>query len=229
MALQPQYRHELKYEITPLEHVVLRQRIKVLMQPDCNAKGNGVYRINSLYFDNFNDRALRAKVNGTTNREKFRIRYYENDVFYMRLEKKQKCRDLCLKSSAPVQADQVCRLLKGDTAWMPGSDEPLVQELYVKMKERQLRPKTVVMYRREAYVFPWGNVRVTIDRDIRSGLYSTAFLSPDLPSIPILDPSKMILEVKYDEFLPEVIMDVLQIGSRRSQAFSKYAGCRSFE
>ena len=229
MALGLKYRHELKYEINPFEHVALRQQLRVLMRPDCNTRGDGAYRINSLYFDNYNDRALKEKLDGIANREKFRIRYYEDDLFYMRLEKKQKCRGLCLKSAAPMEVAQVERLLGGDTSWMPQSREPLIQELYVKMKDRQLRPKTVVTYRREAYVFPVGNVRITFDMDIRSGLYSTDFLSPDLTCIPVQDPSSLILEVKYDEFLPEVISNVLQLGSRRAQAFSKYAGSRSFE
>ena len=158
--------------------LVLRQRLGAVMQPDSHAV-QGRYFIRSLYFDTPADTALRQKLDGVNRREKFRLRCYNGDSSLIRLEKKSKLAGLGSKQSAAVTADEVARLLRGDTAWMRDAQRPLVQELYSKMQTQQLRPKTIVDYTREPFVYPPGNVRVTLDYDIRTGLGATDFLDFD--------------------------------------------------
>jgi hypothetical protein len=110
---------------------------------------------------------------------------------------------------------------------MLGSGRPLVQELYGKMRNQGLRPKTIVDYTREPFVCAPGNVRVTLDYDIRTGLSCTDFLDPDCVTIPAGD-APILLEVKWDEFLPSIIRDAVQMPGRRAAAFSKYAQCRIY-
>ena len=110
---------------------------------------------------------------------------------------------------------------------MPSSGRPLIQELYYKMKSGWLRPKTIVDYTREPFVYPLGNVRATLDYDIRTGLGRTNFLNPDCVTIPAGN-APTILEVKWDEFLPDIIRDAVQLSGRRTSAFSKYAQCRIY-
>ena len=100
-------------------------------------------------------------------------------------------------------------------------------ELYSKMKSGQLKPKTIVDYKREAYVYGPGNVRITIDRDIRTGIFSTDILNPDLPTVATCN-QQILLEVKYDHFIPAVISNIIQLDGRRQTAFSKYAAGRIF-
>ena len=206
--------------------LILRQRLKAVMKPDENAV-EGKYFIRSLYFDNISDKALREKIDGVNCREKFRIRYYNDDTSLIHLEKKSKINGLGNKQSASLSAEEAQKIVDGDFDWMIDCDRPLVQELYSKMKSQGLRPKTIVDYIREPFVFSAGNVRVTLDYDIRTGLYCTDFLNPDCITIPAGN-APIILEVKWDEFLPSVIRDIVQLENRRTAAFSKYAVCRIY-
>lgn len=221
-------RHELKHAINYSDYLTIRARLGQVMQRDAFAAADGEYRIRSLYFDNYRDKALAEKVIGVTKREKFRIRYYNGDDSFLRLEKKAKRRELSVKSAAPLTKEETQRLLLFGGEGVEPAGRTVLSELLAKMKTEQLRPKTVVDYRREAYVLPAGNVRVTFDKEIRTGLFDTSFLEEKLPLIPATPPGVMILEVKYDEFLPEIVRDIIQVGERRCAAISKYLLCRNF-
>ena len=219
------FRHEWKHEISCLDMLTLRQRLRAVAQADPHAV-DGTYLIRSLYFDTPADKALLEKLNGVSRREKFRIRYYTGDTGVIHLEKKSKLGGLGNKQSAELSVPEVSALLQDDLSWMLDSGRPLVRELYSKMCTQQLRPKTIVDYTREPYVYPAGNVRITLDRDIRTGLRCTDFLNPGL-TIPAGD-APVILEVKWDTFLPSVIRDAIQLEGRHTSSFSKYAQCRIY-
>ena len=188
---------------------------------------DGKYLIRSLYFDNASDKALREKVDGVNIREKFRIRYYNNDTSLIHLEKKSKVNGLCLKDSVALSFEQAQAIANGDYGWMIDSGVPLIQELYSKMISQGLRPKTIVDYLREPFVFAPGNVRVTLDYNIRTGMNCTDFLNPNCVTVPAGD-APIILEVKWDEYLPDIIRDAVQLRGCRVGAFSKYAVCRIY-
>lgn len=220
------FRHEWKHEISLSDVYVIRSRLRAVADSDKNAL-DGKYKIRSLYFDDLNDTALREKINGVNEREKFRLRYYNGDTSFIKLEKKSKINGLCSKASEKITEDEVSLLLNGDTSWMKDNSRPLVYELYIKMKTRGVRPKTIVDYTREPFTFPAGNVRVTIDYNIRTGIGCTDFLNPDCVTVPAGE-APIILEVKWDEFLPDIIKTAVGLESRRSSAFSKYAQCRIY-
>lgn len=225
---QPKLRHELKHSINYADYITLRRRLKLIAKQDPNVNENGEYKIRSLYFDNFNNKALMEKIDGTNNREKFRIRYYNDDYNYIKLEKKSKSNGLCFKRSAKLSVHQCNMLIAGDLDWMKYSSDPLIIELYFKMHYQQLKPRTLVDYVREPYIYEPGNVRITIDTEIRTGLNSKELFNKDLPTLKTNIKDLIILEVKYDEFLPGIIRDIIQVDNRRSTAFSKYAECRVF-
>lgn len=220
------FRHEWKHEITLSDVYTIRSRLNAVAYTDKNAV-DGRYKIRSLYFDDANDTALREKINGINKREKFRIRYYNSDTSFIRLEKKSKVNGLCSKVSETITAEEVEALLNGNIDWMKNKNRPLVYELYIKMKSHGLKPKTIVDYIREPFTFPAGNVRVTIDYNIRTGVDCNDFLNPDCITIPAGE-APIILEVKWDEFIPDIIKTAVNLESRRSSAFSKYAQCRIY-
>ncbi len=222
----PGPRHEWKHEIDLADRIAIRQRLRAVAQTDRHAK-DGRYLIRSLYFDDRSDKALREKLDGVDRREKFRIRYYDRDPSLIHLEKKCKRGGLCTKLSAPVSQREAQAIVDGDLDWMPGSGRALVQELYHKMRCQGLRPRTIVDYTREAFVYPPGNVRVTLDHDLRTGLRCVDFLDPDCVTIPAGD-APTILEVKWDAYLPGIIRDAVQLEGRHACAFSKYAACRIY-
>ena len=229
MELTGRYRHELKYQIHYSDYLALRQRLRPVMRSDPHCRADGTYQIRSIYFDNVYDKALREKVDGIQKREKFRIRYYNDSFSFLTLEKKIKHNNLCMKVDAPISEEECRRLLSGDLVWMVGHPQPLVQELYCKMKSQQLRPRVLVSYLREPYIYAPGNVRVTFDSQIRTTLFHGTFLEPEVWDVSAQErPGEMILEVKYDAFLPEIIAHLLQCEGLRQQAFSKYGACRRF-
>ena len=221
----PEYRHEWKHEINLSDRIAVRHRLRAVAQADRHTV-DGRYHVRSLYFDTPADKALREKLDGVNCREKFRIRYYNGDATVIHLEKKSKLGGLGNKQSIGLSVPEVSALLQGDLSWMLDSGRPLVREFYSKICAQQLRPKTIVDYTREPYVYPAGNVRVTLDCDIRTGLRCTDFLHPGI-TIPAGD-APIILEVKWDAFLPAVIQDAVQLPHCRAAAFSKYAACRVY-
>lgn len=220
------FRHEWKHEINPADCMLLKSRLQAVMTPDVHGE-NGYYEIRSLYFDDASDSALRDKMDGINIREKFRIRCYDRNLTMIRLEKKSKINGLCAKESAILTMYDVMRILDGDIEWMKDSNRWLVRQLYERMLYQGLKPKTLVDYRREAYTFDAGNVRVTLDDEIHTGLLATSFVDFMTPVVPA-EPGAIILEVKWDAFLPEVIRDAVQLTGRHTSSFSKYEACRYY-
>ena len=219
------FRHEVQHEINYSDMLVIKYRLGAVAYPDPHTI-DGKYLIRSLYFDNADDKALMEKVNGMSRREKFRIRYYNGDTSVIHLEKKSKIDHLGNKQSAPLTADEAQSIVEGDIDWMLDSEYPLIKELYSKMINEGTAPKTIVDYTREPFIYPAGNVRVTLDYNIRSGLRCTDFLNTECVTVPVTD--TIILEVKWDGFLPDIIRDAVSISDRREGAFSKYAACRIY-
>ena len=221
-----QLRHEVKHEINLMDILILRQRLSAVMQRDPHAV-NGRYDIRSLYFDNADDKALKEKINGAPVREKYRIRVYNRQYSVIHLERKFKTGNLGSKDSANLSVDETRAILRGDTDWMGKSSNEVILGFYTRIRNQGLRPKVLVDYTREPFIFSAGNVRVTLDYDIRTALSCTDLLDPDCVTIPAKE-SPAILEVKWDNYLPGIIRDIVQIGDRRSAAFSKFAACRMY-
>ncbi len=223
------YRHELKYQICYADYLAVRSRLRTVMKPDVHVGKDGTYEIRSIYFDNYNDKALKEKTDGVQKREKFRLRWYNDDFSFVALEKKMKMNHLCLKLSAKMSEVECRKLCEGRYDWMMDHPNELVRELWCKIQIQQLRPKVIVAYQREPYICEPGNVRVTFDSDIRSSLFHQDLFDQDISLIGVAEtPGEMIMEVKYDDFLPEIIMAMLQTENIRLQAFSKYGACRRY-
>lgn len=221
------YRNEIRHEISAADKAAICASMRAVARPDPHTGPDGRYLIRSLYFDTPADKALREKLDGVSEREKFRIRFYNGDPSVMHLEKKVKRGGLGYKVSAPITAEEAQRIVDGDTNWMAVSGRGLIVELYAKMKSEGLRPKTIVDYTRTPFVYGPGNVRVTIDENISTGLGCTDFLNPRCVTVPAGEPV-ILLEVKWDDYLPAVIRRAVAVKSRRGAAFSKYQTCRIY-
>ena len=223
-----EFRNEVKHYINMTDYFLVRNRLKHVADHDSFANHDGEYIIRSIYFDNYYDKALQEKLLGINNRSKFRIRLYNNDTNFIKLEKKTKVKNLTNKVSANITKDECQNIINGDWQFLIESEKPLFHELYAAMKNDILRPKTIVEYTREAYIYTPGNVRITFDKNLKTGIVSTDFLNADIPTIKAMDNNNIIMEVKFDEFLPEIITNLIQTNERRSSAICKYALCRNF-
>ncbi|MBQ0083519.1 MAG: polyphosphate polymerase domain-containing protein [Clostridiales bacterium] len=220
------YRHEWKHEINYSDMLVLKARLSAVMKRDKHSI-NEAYKIRSLYFDNIWDTALREKQDGVNIREKFRIRYYNGDTSFIVLEKKSKINGLCAKESCRISKEEAEKIISGDYDFLKSGERPLCTEFYSKIMSGGLKPKTIVDYTRIPFVFEPGNVRVTIDYNIRTGGFKTDFLNPQTVTVPAGE-STIILEVKWDDYLPDIVKDAVGLEGRHVSAFSKYQQCRIY-
>ena len=221
-------RHEEKYYISRAAYHPLKARLDAALFKDPHiTHTDGKYFIRSLYFDDYCQSGLLDKVEGVETREKFRIRFYDLNDSFIRLEAKQKLGQMTRKRSAVLTRDQVDRLLQGDLWWMYENEQPLVRNFYLKARTRLLRPAVTVDYYREAYVFQ--DVRLTFDSDIRSGRYGFELFDSTLSTAPVMPSDRLVLEVKYDEALPFAVKQLIKSVPLARCAISKYALCRELQ
>ena len=225
-------RHELKFFISPLQYQVLSRTLKATLNPDPNGDEHNQYHIRSLYFDTAYDSALYDKINGTANRDKYRIRIYNFSDQMIRLECKSKFRDLISKRSVRITRDLAEQLISADPTGLESTASGLVSDTFREMRTNLLHPVVIVDYLREAYLHPAEEVRITFDMQLRSGLNSVDMFNPYLPTVPPFDHDEIILEVKYNQVLPPYIASLLTYALRDGacrSAISKYVYCRRFE
>ena len=201
--------------------------MKNMLTVDKHAR-NGSYNIRSLYFDDYRNRCYYENENGTDPREKFRIRIYNHSTDRITLECKRKEHGKIHKTSCPLTVEQTKLLMQGQYLRDIANQPPLLQKFTYLMMQNRMRPVVIVEYDRIPYVYKNGNVRVTLDTNISSSNAVQMFLREEIPKRPIMQAGKQLLEVKYDEFLPDYIYNNLQLKNLRQTTFSKYYLCRKF-
>ncbi len=227
-AEKDKYRHEFKYPISSTELAVLEYRVKGLLSKDSHVGPTGKYIISSLYFDDYDDSFFYENENGTDPREKFRIRIYNHDSSRISLECKRKERGKTLKSACFLTREQVERILNGEILETSEDSSPALNKFVNLQRSRGLKPKVIVEYERIPYIYKAGNVRVTFDTNLSSSTEIRKFFSGDYLKRPVMPAGMQLLEVKYDEFLPDYIYRVMQLGNMTQTAFSKYYLCRKY-
>ena len=222
-------RHELKYFINPAELEALRHRLRGALTMDAHCVDGQPYVIRSLYFDDVEDSAFYDKQAGVMHRDKYRIRIYNLSDRAIFLERKRKLGDLIQKSSVQITRRLCDQLIEGNPGGLYKSQNALLQDVYVQMRTRLLRPRVIVDYAREAYLHPAEDVRITFDMRLRTGLSSIDLFNRDLPTVCPHDRNVEILEVKFNNYLPGYISGLLHGVEAERSAVSKYVLCRRYE
>lgn len=216
-----EYRVEDKYLVTDADLALIAGRLRAIMRCDEHQKG-ACYEIRSLYFDDEWDRCMDDNEAGVDRRFKYRIRTYGSDRSLIRLEIKEKAAGKTKKRSCRITAAETEQIMSGMLPLRLDERAPL-NLLQMKMRCDRMRPKAIIAYERTAFVYPTGNVRITFDRNIAASRHCDDFLREEGGNtVPVLPAGMHILEVKYDELLPDFIAEQLEIGTLRQTAFSKY-------
>lgn len=218
------YRNEWKYLINWGEKELITSRIAPLLRPDPNAV-NGGYLIRSLYFDDYWNTAYEQKEAGVLERKKYRIRIYNYSDRSIKLERKKKYGAYIYKQSAKITRSELEAILAGDYNFLLKSSQPLLQEFYVECRCHNLRPRTIVDYEREPWILDAGTVRITFDQNVRAAVGSFDIFDPSLPCLSVIDPGRLVMEVKFTEFLPKFVQDILPPQRAEMTAVSKYVLC----
>lgn len=222
------YRHELKFFVSEAELEIIKYRLKLLMRQDVHQK-KGAYIVRSLYFDDYYNSCMQENEDGIDNRKKYRIRIYDGDSSVIKLEKKVKYRDMTRKVSKCIAKGDCLVYMFGKPPGLEKESTELEKEFYGEMKMKGMHPACIVEYERMAFVEPKGNVRITFDKNISSSEKIERFLDKKIQSIPLLPKGNHILEVKYDELLPDYISQALEVGTLQRTSFSKYYYARNYK
>ncbi len=218
--MQEGYRHEYKYLISPAGAELLRRRLRGLMAPDPHAGDTGRYTIRSLYFDDPNFSAYDEKMAGLRDRVKYRLRCYNGNREFIRLEKKEKRGELTRKTGQTVTPRQARELQSCSRGY--GTD--LRGELQMAIG-CGLRPAVLVEYDRTPFVCSAGQTRITLDENIRTKPYRQDLWEDGTAMIPVLEPGQAILEVKFNDFMPGCLSAALEDVPKVHLAISKYVLC----
>lgn len=219
------YRHELKYILDDASSELLRSRIKWILAKDTHITTSGYYTVRSLYFDDLYNSAYNEKNMSILNREKYRIRSYNQSDTVINLERKIKSNNYILKEIAPLTRKEVDSILTEDYDFLRSSTSRLKQLFYYHCRSSLLRPRVIIDYEREPFTMEAGDVRITFDRNIRAGMENLDPFNNEMAMVEALGPNKLIMEVKYTNFLPSIVKDVLDAPRAVYSSSSKYVMC----
>jgi len=222
------YRHEYKFLINRSEYLRLRNRFIQFMNKDPHGDSNSRYHVRSLYFDDIHNSGYYEKLNGVGKRKKYRIRIYNHSNSVIKLERKGKEGQYTQKESELISEDLCNNLLTGNIDSLMNYNSALLSDVYIQMKTLLLKPSVLVDYVRETYIYPIENVRITFDMELRSGLYAYDLWDANAPLLNVMDPKFMIMEVKFNRFLPTVFSNILTELNSERMSISKYLLCRKF-
>lgn len=215
------FRYEKKYLINNIQKEILRNTLSAVLYLDSNIKNpDGSYFIRSLYFDDYKDSSYNQVLDGVSKREKYRIRYYDLDPSYITLEKKSKENNLGKKDKDKLTPEMVMKFINDEEI---ESSQPVITELQSKIKTNLYKPVIIIDYERMAFTYPINDVRITIDYNISCSYKFSNFFERDINSIPLLEKNMSILEVKYNDFLPDIIKQLINIKNLEITSFSKYS------
>ncbi|MBQ5444453.1 MAG: polyphosphate polymerase domain-containing protein [Erysipelotrichaceae bacterium] len=216
------YRTEWKYICTDYDLDLLYHRLKAVLHTDMNANKE-LYNIHSLYFDDYHNSCAFDNDAGADRRRKWRIRYYDDDLNFIKLERKSKRNDLCYKESCPISLQELNCLVKGEVSelfW--NSKEKLLKEFCVDIMTKRFVPKVIIDYERTAFVDPILNVRLTFDKNISASVETEGFTDMDYLKYPIQEKGNHVLEVKFDDLLPGYLEKLIHESGLQRNTFSKY-------
>ncbi len=221
------YRHENKYMINEYKRKLLEAKLGGFLVQDVHSDDDSNYHIRSLYFDDYNNRCYYENESGVDPREKYRIRYYNGDTSYIVLEKKIKNHGFTAKHSCQITEEECRWMMKGHIPPIADDMPDLKKRLFTEMRIKLMKPKVIISYDRTAYIYNTGNVRVTFDSNITASANVDRFLEQRFPVRPVMSQG-LILEIKWDEVLPDFIRKVLTDSKLHRTSFSKYYTCRKY-
>jgi hypothetical protein len=218
------YRNELKFFINAHQKNMMANKLSKICQRDPFSDADGGYLISSLYFDDYNQSALFDKLSGISDRKKYRVRVYNYQPNVIKLERKIKRGNVTEKTHIQISKEEYDTLVSGDVSFLRLKDDVVAKDFYLNYRTRNLRPRVVVEYRREAFIYKYGDVRITFDYLLKAGVFQKDLFSNGY-MISAIPQDQIILEVKYTGYFPDVIRNILQINNLQWQSSSKYVMC----
>lgn len=221
-------RNELKYYISNLEYQAMVNKLEQVLKPDDYSEPRVGYFVRSLYFDSFDDECLYEKQSGDMFRSKYRMRIYDTKSDIVKFEIKNKANNQIFKETASISKESAYKIINGNYDELLAYKNPILNKIFKKFTENQYKPKVIIDYTRDAFMFDFFNLRITFDKDLYSCNTDFDLFSDNLHTIPVILEGKQIMEIKYETALPEYIHRTLQLDAVERMAISKYSLGRRF-
>lgn len=219
------YRKEIKYPISILDFSMIKDRLECYTHLDTHSNENG-YLVRSLYFDSLGDQCLFDTLDGNLEKKKIRIRFYPPNYDNLSLEYKCKSGTDGVKLSIKISKEQAKRMMCGDYSFLMDINDPLAHKICVRMIMDGYHPKVIIEYNRLAYLYPVSNTRITFDQNVNASYVTDSFFDENPGWVPIVQPDKGVLEVKYDNILVGVLKEIVESVNALPQSNSKYVQSR---
>ena len=223
------YRVEDKFSCSEMEMFLLKTRLQSVLHTDTNQKDKEGYQITSVYFDDYWDSCLQEAIDGVKERCKYRIRIYDDTFDVIKLEIKYKKESRIYKRSQRISKEEMETFLRGECVERESEKDDCISLMNLAIKSKKLEPVVIVEYDRTAFVYETGNVRITLDSNLRYSTNIDDFISGKKESYRVVPEQNRVIEVKYDEILPGVIARIIENGNMIQTSFSKYCICRRME
>lgn len=218
------YRNELKFFVNAYQKTLMTNKLANLCERDGFSDADGGYLVSSLYFDDYSNSAFYDKVNGIKDRKKFRLRAYNRQSDHIKLERKIKRAYASQKSHVEVSKLEYEALVKGNISFLRQKDHSVANDFFLTHRTKHLRPTVTSEYRREAFIFKYGDVRICFDYFLKAGVFQKGLFSNEHMTS-VIPHNQIILEVKYTGYIPDVIRSIIQVQNLQWQSNSKYAKC----
>ena len=227
MILLKAERHELKYTISNLDRIALMNRLDKVLKRDEYCQ-NQKYIIASVYFDDYKNKGYMQKVDGDSVRYKYRIRFYNNDTTFLKLERKSKVHQMTMKVSARLTQDEVKEIYKGNYEFLKNKEDNIYKDFYIKLSHGLIKPKVIVKYDRVAFVHPIGNLRITFDSSVKTSNNQVDIFDDNIAYVPAMGADETIMEIKFDGVIPDYIKSLIQTSNAVQSSSSKYVYSRKY-
>ncbi|MDD3138410.1 MAG: polyphosphate polymerase domain-containing protein [Lachnospiraceae bacterium] len=219
------YRKEIKYVIPIEEYLRIKIPLEAIMKKDIYGD-QGTYMVRSQYYDSLYNRDLHDNLSGIMEKRKIRIRLYSTKDETVKLEYKCKSNTDSLKRSILMSRKEAQQMESHQYEFLLNRTEDLATELYQRMMQGCYRPKTIITYQRGALSYPDSDLRITFDTDLRATINPYGLFDEETMQIPMMSQDVGILEVKYNNYLPYPIKEIVNSIDQLAEANSKYSSAR---
>lgn len=219
-------RHELKYYISRSDYEYARSLLAQLMSKDSHQKQDRGYFIRSLYLDDAEDNSVEEKLAGVEMRDKYRLRIYNFEQDWVKLERKRKHNNYVKKSTAIITKEEALEIINGEYESLLKYDNPETKSIYFDLKKKYFKPVVIVDYTRDVFKLDYNEVRITFDKHLRGNTEDLELFNPNIITEPLQQSEVIIMEVKFNHALPSWFTQLFQFESATISAISKYCQCR---
>ncbi len=220
-------RHELKYYINQIDYQSAKSVLSQLMKQDSHQTNSSGYFIRSLYLDDLYDNSVEEKLAGIEKRDKYRLRIYDCKQNWVKLERKRKNGNFVNKTTTIITKREALHIINGQYKELAKNyHNPDTYSIYYDFCQKYFHPVCIVDYYRDVFMLDYNDIRITFDKQLRCNNENYDLFNPHLFTEPLMRPEIIVMEIKFNHFLPAWFKNIIHLESVTASAVSKYCQSR---